>query len=138
MLPSFAYAFFIVTSQKAVTELHDAEFEKRRQKGSFKSFNDNPPEYPKFNSWRTRTIEMNKLLEFVPKIFEYIDTVNPLLSEKCQSKKSANVIPIVFQTSYELKSTISDPKNICTSINLQRSNSAEKSPQTFTKTNCHP
>ena len=137
-LASFAYGFLNITSPKMVTELHDVECEKRRRNGTLKTFNDNPPEYPNFNSWKTRTVEMNKHSEIMPKISEYNDTINPLLTDKSQYLKTENEKPIAFQTNYELKSTISDPKYTCTTSNLQRSNFAENSPQTFTKTNFHP
>ena len=104
-----------------------------------RSVDDNPPKYPKYNSWKTRTIEMNKHSEFMPKIFEFIDTVNPLLTDKCQYTKTENEKPITFQTNYELKSNIFDPKYTCTSSTpLQRSKFAENSPKMFTKTIFHP
>ena len=93
----------------------------RRRNGTLKTFKDNPPEYPNFNSWKTRTVEMNKHSEIMPKISEYNDTINPLLTDKCQYLKTENEKPIAFQTNYELKSTISDPKYNCTTSNSQRS-----------------
>ena len=50
---------------------------KRIQKGqTLKSFDDNLPEYPKYNSWKYRTIEMNKQSVFMRKISELKDTLH--------------------------------------------------------------
>ena len=103
-----------------------------------KTFKDNPPEYPNNNSCKTRTVEIDKRSEILPKISECNDTIHPLLTDKCQHVKTENEKPIAFQTNYEPKPTISDPKYTCTTSNLQRSNLPEHSPQTFTKTNFHP
>ena len=68
-----------------VTELHDVECEKKRRKKQTQNFFvDYPPEYPKYNSWKSLTIEMNNTLYFLQKVTEFQDTANPLLIDKCQ------------------------------------------------------
>ena len=82
-----------------VTDLHDAQREKRRREGFHRL--DDPPEYSsKIKSWKTQKGCAIKSPEFMPKVFEPNEPSISILDEKCHSNLKEPEIGITLPSTY--------------------------------------